>query len=32
MTKQIPFASDSVKKGSDDMNSGNVELALEVSY
>lgn len=30
ITKETPFARDSVKKGSDDINSGNEELALNL--
>jgi hypothetical protein len=31
ITKETPFARDSVKNGSDDINSGNDELALNLS-
>lgn len=31
ITKKTPFASDSVKNGSDDINSGKEELALNLS-
>jgi hypothetical protein len=31
ITKQTPLARDSAKKGSDDMNSGYEELALQIN-